>query len=69
MGNKSSMGGMDATNKSTRLATMNEKTGIMEKDELGAAFDDEVKYLCYGDIIMLNYTKKIFRADVAERTR
>ena len=26
------------------------------------------KYLCYGDTIMLNFTKKVFRSDIADQT-
>ena len=37
----------------------------MEKDEVKALQDTvDIKYICYGDIIMLNYTKKIYRADM-----
>lgn len=41
-----------------------EKTNIIEKDVLEAQYDGAVEYLCYGDTIMLNYTKKIFQTDI-----
>ena len=44
-----------------------EKTGIMEQTEMKAEFDSDINYMCYGDTIMLNYTKKIFRAQVEEQ--
>lgn len=30
-------------------------------------FSDTVSYLCYGDIIMLNYTKKIYSSDILDQ--
>ena len=41
-----------------------EKANIIGKAELEAQYDSAVEYLCYGDIIMLNYTKKIFQTDI-----
>ena len=41
-----------------------EKTNMLEKDVLEAQYDGAVEYLCYGDTIMLNYTKKIFQIDI-----
>ena len=41
-----------------------EKANIIEKDVLEAQYDGAVEYLCYGDTIMLNYTKKIFQTDI-----
>lgn len=29
-------------------------------------FDNKVEYMCYGDLIMLTYSKKIFKQDIDE---
>lgn len=40
---------------------------MLEQDVAKGVYDDVVKYLCYGDTIMLNFTRKIFRSDIADQ--
>lgn len=35
-------------------------------EKLKEVFDNKVEYMCYGDLIMLTYSKKIFKQDIDE---
>lgn len=41
---------------------------ILDNEVMKAEFDDKVKYMCYGDTIMITYTHKVFQSDINEVT-